>query len=237
MPLCLSWLRLMPWKPRGTRVRSGRAPIRQKLRRSTTRGECFRSERISSASSHFPSCWLQAAGWSKVVTRVRAIRFSCEPRNCRRQGLQRRSIRGWWLQRRATTSLLGFWIVRPRSLHRASPDVALSHSTKMWLAIPKNRKFLQSPLLPRTGDVAGDDDAAGAGVAVVEVPREIMGQEVKRIRGRHGGGWSYHDRISVRCNIAAHPNCNKSRSLALDVDLFGPTAAETFLSTWLAGVA
>jgi hypothetical protein len=87
-------------------------------------------------------------------------------------------------------------------------------------------------------EVAGDDDAPCGDGAVREalgdgVPRVILGQHVSRIKGRSGGGWSYFDRISVRCNNWEHPNCLRSRSLALDRDLFGPRAAELFLACWL----
>ena len=72
-----------------------------------------------------------------------------------------------------------------------------------------------------------------AQVPLAEVPREIMGQMVKRVAGRRAGGWSYHDRIAVTCSNIEHVQCNKSRSLALDVDLSGASAAHSFLAVWL----
>jgi hypothetical protein len=82
-------------------------------------------------------------------------------------------------------------------------------------------------------DVAGDCVGEAVAKALVEVPRDIMGQAVKRVRGRDSGGWSYRDRIAISCRNPAHTSCSKSRSLALDLDVFGPTAAVIFLSTWL----
>ncbi len=82
-------------------------------------------------------------------------------------------------------------------------------------------------------DVAGDCVGEAVAKALVEVPRDIMGQAVRRVRGRDSGGWSYRDRIAISCRNPAHTSCSKSRSLALDLDVFGPTAAVIFLSTWL----
>ena len=80
-------------------------------------------------------------------------------------------------------------------------------------------------------EIAGEVEVAQ--VPLAEVPREIMGQMVKRVAGRRAGGWSYHDRIAVTCINIEHVQCNKSRSLALDIDLFGPSAAHTYLAVWL----
>ena len=80
-------------------------------------------------------------------------------------------------------------------------------------------------------EVVVNDSPEGAFVAI---PREIGGQRVLRVKGRHTGGWSYHSRISIRCSRADHPRCNKSRSLALDADIFGDGAGHIFLATWLA---
>ena len=76
----------------------------------------------------------------------------------------------------------------------------------------------------------GDGLVADLGV---EVPREICGQHVKRVKGRNSGGWSYHDRIAVICPNVNHASCTKSRSLALDVDVFGVGAARIYLATWI----
>lgn len=81
-------------------------------------------------------------------------------------------------------------------------------------------------------DVAGDSVPEGAALGD-GVPREISGQRVTRVSGRHDGTWSYNDRISVRCCNPRHPTCSKSRSLTLDRDVFGPRAAEYFLGAWL----
>eukprot|EP00927_Polykrikos_kofoidii_P077883 TRINITY_DN74779_c0_g1_i1.p1 TRINITY_DN74779_c0_g1~~TRINITY_DN74779_c0_g1_i1.p1 ORF type:complete len:377 (+),score=74.07 TRINITY_DN74779_c0_g1_i1:167-1297(+) len=93
------------------------------------------------------------------------------------------------------------------------------------------------PCPPASIEVGGDD-----GIAVVvadrprllpKFPREICGRHVKRIKGRQGGGWSYFDGASIKCNNPAHEQCQKSRSLALDMDIFGPRSAEHFLACWL----
>ena len=90
---------------------------------------------------------------------------------------------------------------------------------------------------PEAGDdpaglVVGEDEVDPM-PALDGVPHEILGQRVMRVKGRHGGGWTYHDRISVRCRNPAHPNCTKSRSLAIDRSVHGPRAAGFFLGAWL----
>lgn len=82
-------------------------------------------------------------------------------------------------------------------------------------------------------EVAGDEGVPEPREFVADVPREILGQHVMRIKGRSHSGWSYNDRIGVRCSNKTHRTCTKSRSLALGVDVFGPRAAEIFLATWL----
>ena len=82
-------------------------------------------------------------------------------------------------------------------------------------------------------EVVGEGEGGGVvpGLLLDGVAREILGCTVKRIKGRHAGGWSYADRISISC--CHHDSCSRSRSLALDVDLFGPRSAEFFLVAWL----
>jgi len=87
------------------------------------------------------------------------------------------------------------------------------------------------------GVVVGDEPlVAVEGPPAAEVarwPREIQGQPVRVVAGRHFGGYSYHDRLQVRCSNAAHHNCTKSRSTQLDLAVHGPRAAEFYLGAWL----
>ena len=72
---------------------------------------------------------------------------------------------------------------------------------------------------------------ADEGVVPYEPPTHIEGQRTKRIKGRKDAKYSYADRIAVECCM--HDNCRTSRSLALDVAVHGPRAAEFFLGAWL----
>lgn len=84
--------------------------------------------------------------------------------------------------------------------------------------------------------VVGDalaEDAPGEGVAADAVPDQILGQAVVVVQGRHDARWSYSDRLTIRCRNPDHGRCTKSRSLALDRDVFGPRAAEGYLGAWL----
>ena len=65
-------------------------------------------------------------------------------------------------------------------------------------------------------------------------PRHPSFQKVNVVRGKHDGGWSYHDRLAVVCTNEAHQNCHLSRSVALLVDRFGAKAPEYFIGAWLA---
>lgn len=101
------------------------------------------------------------------------------------------------------------------------------------------------PELPRVVEqgqvedlVVGDDDdenlaQSSGNAARPPAPNEILGTAVAFIRGRADDSWHYKDRLSVKCPNAAHGRCNKSRSLALDVEVFGPRAAEAYLGAWL----
>ena len=86
-------------------------------------------------------------------------------------------------------------------------------------------------------EVASDDPEGDEGGGVFtrpDVPRFIGGQRVTRVKGRMRGGWSYHDRVAIRCGSPDHRNCNTSPSLMLQVCHIGIRAAELYLLAWLA---
>lgn len=86
-------------------------------------------------------------------------------------------------------------------------------------------------------DIAGSDDDVVGEVAMplsgAELPDTLLGQRLRRVRGRRDGKWSYENRISVECSNPLHDRCSKSRSLALDAARFGPLAGVFFLGAWL----
>lgn len=69
--------------------------------------------------------------------------------------------------------------------------------------------------------------------APADLPAAILGQPLRRIHGRRGGGWSYHARVQVTCGNPLHDGCSKSRSVALDVEAYGPLACVYYLGAWL----
>ena len=82
-------------------------------------------------------------------------------------------------------------------------------------------------------EIVGDplDANGGAARSIDRAPKHIDGNLVEYIKVRKCGKWKYSDRISVRCNY--HENCERSRSLDLEVASFGDRAAEGFLGAWL----
>lgn len=85
----------------------------------------------------------------------------------------------------------------------------------------------------------GDEGAHSAGLALrdlpagVHWPERVLGQRLRMVRGRKGGGWSYEPRLSVTCSNPAHEGCSKSRSAAMDTSVFGHLAPVYFLGAWL----
>lgn len=71
------------------------------------------------------------------------------------------------------------------------------------------------------------------GVPVDLFPDHLLGQRLRRVKGKHGGGWNYQPRLSISCTNATHERCNKSRSVELDVAKYGPRAALYFIGAWL----
>ena len=92
-----------------------------------------------------------------------------------------------------------------------------------------------APEIQAAPEVAEDVDIAGDAPANArEFPEFILGQPVRvdthyapdglTVRGR--GLW-------VACNNPGHIKCSRYRSAALDVNVFGPRAAEFYLEAWL----
>ena len=68
------------------------------------------------------------------------------------------------------------------------------------------------------------------------VPRIILGQAVTFEAGRRsscGLATAYEARLRVKCPNADHGQCNKSRSVRVDLKKYGPRAPEAFLGAWL----
>jgi len=62
-------------------------------------------------------------------------------------------------------------------------------------------------------------------------PDSILGVKLHRVPGRNKSGSKYHRRLRVVCPF--HPDCERSRSVAMDVAALGDKAAEIFLASWL----
>lgn len=108
---------------------------------------------------------------------------------------------------------------------------------------------LPSPAVPSQGGTASN--SGGGGVAAgeaVDVADDLFGDEAREVhmhptviegvpvtlvRGRYDAQWSYFDRLSVKCTNPKHIGCTKSRSTNLQVEVFGPRAAEIFLGVWV----
>jgi len=97
------------------------------------------------------------------------------------------------------------------------------------------------------GSQAGESDIVGGDRTEEDAPTErpsgglppgfspeIQGMRVVFVPGRSSATHRYADRLSVRCCNPAHQRCNKSRSLALLRDRFGPQSAERYLGAWMA---
>lgn len=78
-------------------------------------------------------------------------------------------------------------------------------------------------------DVVFGDEGAGEQVW----PEFLEGARVRVVRGKHDSGWSYNERLSVRCTNGDHHKCTKSRSVVLQQAEYGPRAPLIFLGAWL----
>lgn len=66
-----------------------------------------------------------------------------------------------------------------------------------------------------------------------QMPDMVLGQRLRKVKGRLDGHWSYFERLSVACNNPAHEGCAKSRSCELGAAEFGRLAPVFFLGAWL----
>lgn len=80
---------------------------------------------------------------------------------------------------------------------------------------------------------SGGSIASGESVAAEDLPRAVLGQPLRPVRGRCDMNWSYNDRVMVRCNNPAHEGCLKTRSVELCSTQFGRMAPVFFLGAWL----
>ena len=73
------------------------------------------------------------------------------------------------------------------------------------------------------------------GAALANLPRGVLGAEIKYVRRRVLGTWTFASRILVRCCNPEHAalGCEKSRSTRLMTDRFGEMAPVIFLGAWL----
>lgn len=83
-------------------------------------------------------------------------------------------------------------------------------------------------------DIAGDADGhAGLIPPPAALPDSVCGQTLRKVKGRRGGGWSYHSRVSVVCDNPRHSSCSKSRSVELEASEYGPIGCVYYLGAWL----
>ena len=102
-----------------------------------------------------------------------------------------------------------------------------------------------SPQRMEDVEAGADDETSGSGGEIAADalvlmpggegrPLEILGQPLRRIKGRAGGGhWSYFARVSAECNNPTHHRCSKSRSEELGKADFGMLAPVFYLGAWL----
>jgi hypothetical protein len=64
-------------------------------------------------------------------------------------------------------------------------------------------------------------------------PETLEGVRLRFKKGKHNNGWNYHGRLLVECPNADHVGCGKSRSTALQTEVFGRRAPLLFLGAWL----
>jgi hypothetical protein len=102
----------------------------------------------------------------------------------------------------------------------------------------QNAAAVQALAIANAEDLLADDEIEGDGgdgghgdAPLDNIPKVVYGHPCRFIKGKHDGGWNYHDRLSVVCRL--HANCSMSRSIALDVEVFGADAAQQYLGTWL----
>lgn len=78
------------------------------------------------------------------------------------------------------------------------------------------------------GSVAGGESVVGG-----DLPRFVLGQALRPVRGRCDITWNYNDRIMVRCNNPAHEGCLNTGSAEMGSEQFGRMAPVYYLGAWL----
>ena len=129
--------------------------------------------------------------------------------------------------------------------HTADPPVALPKLTDPDIACDVDVGDKVDVVMSETGIVGSADDmksheadadavaaeAPEAPSSAVEWPLEVEGVRCYFKKAKHDGGWSYHDRLLVKCPF--HEGCARSRSTALQVSTFGQKAAVYYLGVWV----
>lgn len=83
------------------------------------------------------------------------------------------------------------------------------------------------------GIVGGPTSAAAPPPPAGVFPDKILGQSLRKVQGRSGGGWNYHSLLTVHCPNTLHERCSKSKSTDLEKDVVGCMAPVFFLGAWL----
>lgn len=124
-------------------------------------------------------------------------------------------------------------VVRAKAVPKAVPAARL-----LALADESDADKSDSDIAPEIqADIAVAEDVDIAGDAPAnaqEYPDFILGQLVRLDTHYFADGVTVRGRgILVECNNPGHVKCKRYRSLALDVGVFGPRAAEFYLEAWL----
>lgn len=117
----------------------------------------------------------------------------------------------------------------PAALEDAADDSSIVGSG------PPGKLVEAPPVMDSENEDDGESDEVfgSSSVAIVQMPSEVLGQRLHKVKGKSTGGWSYHDRLSVSCRNPAHDGCSKSRSLELGKAEFGALAPMFYLGAWL----
>lgn len=91
-----------------------------------------------------------------------------------------------------------------------------------------------APIEDPADDIVGDEEGAPLPLPLAgEFPEQVLGQRLLHVQGRAGGGWKYNNRLNVKCSNLAHQHCSKSRSVALETEVYGYMAPVFYLGAWL----
>ena len=126
----------------------------------------------------------------------------------------------------------------PEAPPPADPDIAGDDP----MAVPPARPPADEhpPAAGGGGDGGGVDGDVAAGHESDHEdawPELLEGADLKFKKGKHDSGWNYHGRLAAQCPNTSHSGCGKSRSTALQTDVFGRKAVLYFLGAWLDAAA